>query len=169
MNEIRYKRLTNFINKYKNVAFIINFLNGIFTYFVFLSYPLFILYLYIIKYNFNISKALIKVILVPLISFIIISLIRKFINAKRPYEKYNFKPILSKRTIGKSFPSRHIFSVFILATMYLQSDVKLAFAIFLVGILIAIIRVIGGVHFIKDVIFGAIIGLFFGIVGFYII
>ena len=41
-----------------------------------------------------------KLILTPLTSFILVSVIRKCIDAKRPYEKYNIKPLFVKDTKG---------------------------------------------------------------------
>lgn len=50
-----------------------------------------------------------KLILTPFTSFILVSVIRKCIDAKRPYEKYNIKPLFVKDTKGESMPSRHVF------------------------------------------------------------
>ena len=47
--------------------------------------------------------------------FVGLSVVRKIINAPRPYEKFDMPPVLEKDTKGKSFPSRHVFSVFIIA------------------------------------------------------
>lgn len=41
-----------------------------------------------------------KLILTPFTSFILVSVIRKCIDAKRPYEKYNIKPLFVKDTKG---------------------------------------------------------------------
>ena len=54
----------------------------------------------------------IRIIAVPAASFVVLSVYRAKYNAIRPYEKYNFKPLFPKDTCGKSFPSRHVFSIF---------------------------------------------------------
>ena len=54
---------------------------------------------------------------IPGISFVAVSIFRKCYNAKRPYEIYDFKPLIPKDTIGKSFPSRHVFSIFVIGTI----------------------------------------------------
>ena len=56
---------------------------------------------------------------IPGISFVAVSIFRKCYNAKRPYEIYDFKPLIPKDTIGKSFPSRHVFSIFVEQRFYI--------------------------------------------------
>ena len=113
-------------------------------------------------------------ILVPGISFLLITLFRKKLNAPRPYEVYGFEPAIPKDTKGNSFPSRHVFSIFMIAMTYsysalFQDDIKLIVSIFAMGVVLAIIRVLGGVHFLKDVMAGAISGIVLGYVGFYLL
>lgn len=110
-----------------------------------------------------------KVLLVPGISFIMVSAARSFINAPRPYEKLDIDPIIYKNTQGRSFPSRHVFAIFVIAMALYYISSPLGIALMLMGILLAAIRVIGGVHFAKDVIAGAAIGIICGVIGFYLI
>lgn len=56
-----------------------------------------------------------KLILTPLTSFIVVSFFRKCIDAKRPYVKYNITPLVKKEKKGESMPSRHVFSITIIA------------------------------------------------------
>lgn len=103
-------------------------------------------------------------VLVPALSFLGISIFRKFCDAQRPYEVYDFKPLLPKDTKGKSFPSRHMFSIYVIAAtvahFYPEACIGLGFA----GIVLGVIRVITGVHFPRDVVAGAAAGIFFGVV-----
>lgn len=144
----------------------IQVVNKLITGVVFVSYPCFLAYLLWKKDSF-----LLKGILVPLISFIILTIIRKIINAPRPYEVFNTKAVIQKETLGKSFPSRHVFSIFIIAsTYYAVLDIKtFGIVVAILGCLLAITRVLIGVHFTKDVIAGAICGIISGIIGFWII
>ena len=64
------------------------------------------------------SEAL-ALIFVPAVSFVLVSFFRKVYNAKRPYEIYDFKPLIEKDTKGKSFPSRHVFSIFVIGSSLL--------------------------------------------------
>lgn len=107
-------------------------------------------------------KELGVLILVPGVSFGAVSIFRKIYNAQRPYEVYGFQPLIQKDTKGKSFPSRHVFSIFVIAVaiapFYPNACVGLGFA----GVILGVLRVITGVHFPKDVIAGALMGIFFG-------
>lgn len=101
---------------------------------------------------------------IPGISFVAVSIFRKCYNAKRPYEIYDFKPLIPKDTIGKSFPSRHVFSIFVIGTTLLYHYMFTGVLILYMGCLLAAIRVITGVHFPKDVIAGGLIGILCGAV-----
>ena len=97
--------------------------------------------------------------------FVLVSLFRKWHDAPRPYEALDIDPLIAKDTRGKSFPSRHVFSVFVIAVAAsLLSPVATA-ALCLAGLVMAYIRVVGGVHFPRDVIAGALIGVIFGAIG----
>lgn len=106
-------------------------------------------------------------ILIPGVSFIFISQFRKKLSAPRPYEVYGFTPALDKDTVGRSFPSRHVFSIFMVACTYFQVSIPIGIIIMIMGLGLAVIRVVGGVHFIKDVVAGAIMAILIGIICFW--
>ena len=112
-----------------------------------------------------IIKNFAKTVLIPLFGFVSVSLFRKIINKPRPYER------LAIAAIGKvgpkkgcSFPSRHVFSIFMLAETYLYavSD-PIAFMFYFGGILLAVCRVMRGLHHLADVLVGAMVALLFGL------
>lgn len=107
-----------------------------------------------------------KVLLVPAIGFVGVTVFRKVFNAKRPYQLLDIQPLLSRRKEGQSFPSRHAFSIFMIAMAlgYVCWPLGILFA--LLGVMLAWVRVVGGVHFPKDVIAGALIAVIWGVVGF---
>ena len=107
-----------------------------------------------------------RVLIVPAIGFVGVTLFRKVFNAKRPYQLLDIDPLLSRRKEGQSFPSRHAFSIFMIAMAvgYVWLPGGIVFAV--LGVLLACVRVIGGVHFPKDVICGAVVAVIWGIVGF---
>lgn len=107
-------------------------------------------------------KSLLLMTLIPAISFGLVSYFRKLYNAKRPYEVYCFEPLIPKDTKGKSFPSRHVFSIFVIGSTLFWFYPVVGFAICLMGIVLATIRVVIGVHFPKDVVAGAILGILCG-------
>ncbi len=120
----------------------------------------------IIQLIFLEDTRLIRVIIIPAASFILLTVFRAKYNAKRPYEKYGFNPLIPKETQGKSFPSRHVFSVFVCAGAVSFIYPLLGIIMYIMGLFLAIIRVISGVHFPKDVIAGAIVGILCNIAGF---
>lgn len=101
-------------------------------------------------------------ILVPAVSFVAVSVFRSVYNAKRPYEIYDFKPLIPKDTKGKSFPSRHVFSIFVIGSSVCWFYPLAGGLVCLMGCILAVIRVAAGVHFPKDVIAGAVIGIVCG-------
>ena len=110
-----------------------------------------------------------KLILTPFTSFILVSVIRKCIDAKRPYEKYNIKPLFVKDTKGESMPSRHVFSITIIAMCWLYVSVPVGIIMLMLVAIMAASRVLAGVHFVKDVVAGFTVGIICGIAGLWII
>lgn len=101
--------------------------------------------------------------LVPAVSFVLVSVFRKVYNAKRPYEVYDFKPLIEKDTKGKSFPSRHVFSIFVIGSSLLWLYPYAGVLVCVMGCGLAVVRVVTGVHFPKDVVAGAVVGIVCGI------
>ena len=114
---------------------------------------------------------LLRAVLVPGVSFALVTVLRKAINAPRPYEVFDASPIIPKDTRGNSFPSRHAFSIFVIA-MTFCACCPLAWVgpvMLVVGVLLAVIRVVSGVHFPRDVVVGALLGMLAGFMGLWIL
>lgn len=146
--------LVNRIKENDRLVFLIKFLNQSITFIVYLLYPTILVKLYIQKQDF-----LIILLLLPMITFIILSVFRKWYNAPRPYEVYGYEPILSKETEGSSFPSRHVFSIFVISTGITFLYPVLGVLLLILGFVLAMCRFFGGVHFLKDVLVGALAGI----------
>ncbi len=158
MTKETYLKLTKPVRENKKRARLLSLVNGVLTAFVFLLYPVFLLQLYAEHHPF-----LLRAILIPGVSFLAVSVFRAVVNVPRPYEKFNLPPTLGKDTKGKSFPSRHVFSIYIIAmtVLYIYPDAGLLLGV--LGLVLAVIRVVGGVHEPRDVIAGALFGVFCGL------
>lgn len=104
-------------------------------------------------------------VMTPAVSFVFVSIFRAKYGAQRPYEKYDFVPLLPKDTKAKSFPSRHVFSIFVLAAVILFVQPVCGGVLLCLGVVLAVLRVVIGVHFPRDVIAGGVIGIFCGVTG----
>ncbi len=121
------------------------------------AYPLLLLYLLFTK-----DERLLKCILIPLFMFVTLSGARYIINLERPYEKYDIEPIFFKNKKGRSFPSRHTGSAVMIALVFWYICPPLGACLFVVALLIGVSRVVGGVHFPRDVLCGAVYALVCG-------
>lgn len=115
------------------------------------------------------NSEIIRAIAVPGISFVILSVFRHLYNAPRPYEVFDTAPVINKTTKGKSMPSRHVFSIFVIAVTVFYFNHAAGICLLAAGVILAVVRVVGGVHFPADVIAGAAVGIICGAVGFYMI
>lgn len=162
MTKEQYIKITKPLRDNPERARQVKNLNHILTGLVFLVYPLYLLML-LIEHDPWLSRAVI----VPLDSFLIVSFVRAVINAPRPYEKFGIPPVLEKDTKGKSFPSRHVFSVFVIAVTIFYEHPSVGMILGMIGILLGAVRVVVGVHEPKDIIAGAITGILCGGIGYY--
>lgn len=138
--------------------------NKCLTYIGYLAYPALLILLAFLD-----RGLLLRCIAVPAASFVAVSIFRYLFNAPRPYQLLGFKPLISKETQGKSFPSRHTFCMFMIAATWLVFNIWIGCALMLAGCAMAIIRVICGVHFPRDVVAGAVSALVLAAVGYMLI
>lgn len=114
-------------------------------------------------------EMLAKVILVPFITFVLVSVLRKFIDSPRPYTKYNITPLIAKDKKGESMPSRHTVSITIIAMAWLYVYPPFGCVMLALAFVLAVLRVIAGVHFPKDVAAAYCIAVIAGVIGFYVL
>lgn len=107
-----------------------------------------------------------KVLLIPAAVFAIVTIVRKLIDARRPYEMLEISPLISKEKKGQSFPSRHVSAAFILALAFWYISAPLGAIVTAMAVLIAVIRPLAGIHFPRDVIAGVLLSLALGIPAF---
>ena len=166
MNGEQYRMMSEHFSETKARSTTIKALHDVLPFVMYIFYPLQLICLGINE-GFT-SEVFLRFTLIPLCTLILVTVARILINAQRPYEKYGYTPVVHKSTKGKSFPSRHTVSAFIIAMAFMYLDVKLGVIMLVVATIIGIVRVLAGVHFIRDVISGAAMGLVIGILGFFV-
>ena len=97
---------------------------------------------------------------VPAAAFIIGTLVRKIIDRPRPYTAMGFTPLFPKDKTGQSMPSRHCFSAAAIAgaAWYVWQPLGIVLAV--LGVIIAISRVVTGVHYVSDVLAASAVGFY---------
>lgn len=160
MKKETYIKMTKPFRENPKLAKALHILNKLFTGGMYLAYPLLLVYLFMIK-----DSMFLKALFVPASSFILLSFFRRKINRKRPYETFEMPPIIPKKTKGNSFPSRHVFSASIIAMTFLfVSPWSWLGVVFLcLSCLLAVVRVVSGVHYISDVLAGLLVAILWGI------
>ncbi len=103
---------------------------------------------------------------IPASGFVILSFLRKKINAPRPYEVWEIVPLLDRDSPGQSMPSRHVFSATIISMACLHASLTMGMICLILSAFLGLVRVLGGVHYPKDVVVGYICGLVWGVIFF---
>lgn len=103
--------------------------------------------------------------LVPAAAFWTGSALRARIDRPRPYTALGYRPLFPKKEAGRSMPSRHCFSAAAIAVVAWHCVPLLGAALAAVAVLIAVSRVVTGVHYISDVLAGLAFGSGFALVG----
>ena len=126
-------------------------------------------YLTLLGANFiskGLGQELATYIMVPALGFILLTIVRKWINQPRPYETWGIIPLLDKDSAGNSMPSRHVFSATIISMSCLHANLPVGLILLVLSALLGMVRVLGGVHYPKDVLVGYACGLIWGILFF---
>ena len=114
----------------------------------------------------GLGKQVLIYVFIPASGFVILSFLRKKINAPRPYEEWDIKPLLDRDSPGQSMPSRHVFSATIISMACLHASLSVGVILLVLSALLGLVRVSGGVHYLKDVVVGYICGLAWGVLFF---
>ena len=112
------------------------------------------------------GKQVLMYVFIPASGFVILSFLRKKINAPRPYEVWEIIPLLDRDSPGQSMPSRHVFSATIISMACLHASLSVGVILLVLSALLGLVRVLGGVHYSKDVVVGYICGLAWGVIFF---
>ena len=112
------------------------------------------------------GKQILMYVFIPASGFVILSFLRKKINSPRPYEEWDIKPLLDRDSPGQSMPSRHVFSATIISMACLHASLTMGMICLTLSAFLGLVRVLGGVHYPKDVVVGYICGLVWGVIFF---
>lgn len=156
MKKETYIKMTRPFREHPEMAKGLHIMNGICTGVMYILYPVLLIYYLLQK-----EEGFGKILFIPAISFVLLSLGRHLINRKRPYETFGVAPVIPKETKGKSFPSRHVFSATIIAMTFLWMSpwTLLTILLLVVTVVEACVRVVSGVHYISDVVAGMAVGI----------
>ena len=114
----------------------------------------------------GLGRQILIYVFIPASGFVILSLLRKKINAPRPYEVWEIIPLLDRDSPGQSMPSRHVFSASIISMACLHASLSVGLILLILSAILGLVRVLGGVHYPKDVVVGYIYGLVWGVIFF---
>ncbi|RAG57859.1 PAP2 family protein [Burkholderia multivorans] len=154
-----YSDLSSKLTSHPTLLFLLLNFNRLMT----VAMPMVYLTLLVTTYlQLGLGKQVVVYLLVPATGFVILSLFRKKINHPRPYETWDIRPLLEKDSSGQSMPSRHVFSATIISMASLHASLPVGLACLLFSALLGLVRVLGGVHYPKDVLVGYACGLVWG-------
>lgn len=121
--------------------------------FVAASYPACLLFCFLER-----RELFLRAVFVPAAMFILVSAFRHFVDFPRPYERDGITPLIAKGKGGHSFPSRHAASAGMIAAVWMAVWYPAGILFLLVTLLVAAGRVLAGVHYVRDVVAGGVLG-----------
>lgn len=163
IKEKQFIKTTNAIKNNHTLCIILKFIYKFLPFVLFVAYPIMIIYLLIVW-----DLRFIRVITIPAFTFLAVTVMRILINRPRPYERYSFTPVFPKDTKGKSFPSRHTASAFIISYAFLYICPVLGVVSMVISAFLSFLRPVVGVHYVSDVLGGFLVSSLLGIVFFFI-
>lgn len=162
MNKKRYLANKAWFENHNGACKVLSFFYKVLPYIMVAVVPA----LLIIKGFTGIDIDFFRMIYVPLFVLILTTVLRKIIKKPRPYEVYDTEPVIKRDGKGESMPSRHTSSAFIIAMAAIPVSLPLFIVLTATAVIIALTRIFAGVHFISDVIVGALIPIVAGIIFF---
>ncbi|MCK6128815.1 phosphatase PAP2 family protein [Streptococcus halitosis] len=154
-----YQNISSRLTSHPPLLFLLRSFNRLMT----VSMPLAYLTLLVTTYlQLGVGQQVGIYLFIPASGFVILSLFRKKINHPRPYETWDIRPLLDKDSSGQSMPSRHVFSATIISMAYFHAWTLIGMILLICSGVLALVRVLGGVHYPKDVLVGYVCGLLWG-------
>ena len=154
-----YQNISSRLTSHPPLLFLLRSFNRLMTF----TMPLVYLALLVTTYlQLGLSQQVGVYVLIPATGFVMLSLFRKKINHPRPYETWDICPLLEKDSSGQSMPSRHVFSATIISMAYFHAWTLIGMILLICSGVLALVRVLCGVHYPKDVLVGYVCGLLWG-------
>ena len=110
-----------------------------------------------------------RCLLVPAVTLGLTTLLRRLLRCPRPYEVYPLTPLRTPHHVGLSCPSRHTASAVILALTGWYLHPALGGPLSAAAIVVAALRVLSGLHFVRDILAGTLTALLCGAIGFWLL
>lgn len=154
-----YKKFyDNFSAPFRPYAKLIVFLSNSITSITALAYIAAIAYAFF-KLRWSYEGVFYKLLLIPALTFLLVTILRKIISRKRPYVAYEIKAFVAKPKERESFPSRHTVSIAIIASACLNVSLILGLILWILALFLGLFRVICGLHYPSDVICAYLIAI----------
>lgn len=114
-------------------------------------------------------QCLLRFVLIPMVVLFTVTIIRKIVNRKRPFQVVKEIQPFIPHDDGESFPSRHTVSSFIIGMAFLYVNIYIGIPILVLSFVVGLSRIMAGLHYPSDVLFGGIYSIIIGYIGFFII
>lgn len=163
MSPAAYQKLTARLNTHPGLKRAVIFTDRWLPALPFVCYPVLLALLFARGLAGGYWGGLLRAVAVPGFAFCFGTFLRKKLNFSRPYEQSGFEPLVKKATHGQSFPSRHALSAAVLAMAWLRFYPAAGCVMAAAALIICVLRVITGVHYVRDVAAGAALGAALGL------
>lgn len=103
-----------------------------------------------------------------LVLWLIVELMKALFFRQRPFTRLKNVRVVGIKASGKSFPSGHTSQAFFTSTLlfqYFDGGIPISILFYSLAVLVGITRMYMGMHYPRDVIAGALLGTFWGIIG----
>lgn len=165
MSEERLNKIIGYFRTHDKAFFFLRIIYKYLPLLIYLLYPLLLLNTFYCMIKFGNIENFVNTLVIPAVTFVSVTILRILINKPRPYEAMDITPLFNKDTVGKSFPSRHSASIFSIAMASFTFSAAVGIMLLIIGVVMCISRVIAGVHYISDVLAGAVFAVLLAIIG----
>ena len=107
----------------------------------------------------------VRILLFPCLTLVTVSVLRLFVERPRPYEETGagITPLLPKKSIGNSFPSRHVACATVIAWTLTSQFLAVGILFFVLVAAMGYLRFSIGWHYPLDIVASLLLGTAFGI------